>query len=138
MTPSKPDVQALMDDPYRKQLLDRADWVSANGGLRGVPAASHEALRVEVIKLAAALFALSGETETEVLWQYSYVEQWSDGSGVYDRMIFDDLDGAKQYLLNSAESLKDLNAEVFVYGDQAVANIERRRIYPPSDWEVVV
>lgn len=67
-------------------------------------------------------------------WQYCYVEKWVDGSGIYDRVTFDDVEKARQHLADEADEVAARNREV-KKRDRVVASIERRRITDPGPWE---
>lgn len=66
--------------------------------------------------------------------QYSFVEKWADGSGVYERVTFADLSEARRYLRDNADSVAEFNAEADEDGDRIVAGIEHRVIYAPGPW----
>lgn len=55
-----------MSDVYRDAILKRAEWVLANSELTGIPAASHESLRIELIKLDAEVESLQSKLEAIV------------------------------------------------------------------------
>jgi hypothetical protein len=74
----------------------------------------------------------SATTETE--WQYSYVEKWSDGSGIYGRETFKTKGEALECLTENVASVSGFNSEQTEPGDQLVALVERRQVSLPGPW----
>lgn len=66
-------------------------------------------------------------------WQYSYVEKWADGSGVYDRVTFKSFADAKKYYADNRVRIRELNREA-EEGDEVIASIEKRVTYDPGEW----
>lgn len=81
-------------------------------------------------RLADALEATTAETE----WQYSYVEKWADGSGVYERETFKTESEALECLAENVASVSGFNSEQTEPGDKLVALVERRQVGLPGPW----
>lgn len=93
--------------------------------------AMREAARVirELLEVRAGVVT----EEPKASWQWCYVEKWIDGSGVYERVTFDNEAKARRYLRNNAERVEGLNQE-FNADDQIVASVEKRRTHTPGEW----
>lgn len=66
--------------------------------------------------------------------QFSYVEKWADGSGVYERITFGSASEAREWIRNRADGLAAFNAEADDEADRLVASVERRTTYSPGPW----
>lgn len=84
-------------------------------------------------RLADVLEAATIETE----WQYSYVEKWADGSGVYERVTFKTEGEALERLTANVAYVSGFNSEQTEPSDKLVALVERRQVGVPGPWEPV-
>lgn len=86
--------------------------------------------------LRAAVSVGSGEPcqhiAEEPAWQYSYVERIGRHGDVHERVTFDSLASAQQYLRANAESVIDWNREV-KKRDHKIAGVEKRHM-TIGDW----
>ena len=72
----------------------------------------------------------------EEIWEYSYVENYVDDLGVFQREHFSDYQSAKLCLDNEAYNVEQWN---ILYPDEGLkGSIERRKYYEPGEWEAVL